>query len=630
MTIRSVCAALLSLGLLSALPGAPVKKRRARVTRSVERVQPQVPSKLPAEILAPELQAQRWLDSLSLRQKIAQLIVMPFYGENPRRGKDLERYVELVKDVQVGGLILLNKPVRGVIREADAVQTATFLNRMQKIAPIPLIVGGDFERGASMRVANLVRYPHAMALGAAHEPSLTFQLGANTAREARLLGVHWVFIPVADVNNNPDNPIINIRSFGEDPAEVATQVRAYIEGAKSVAGSPVLTSVKHFPGHGDTNVDSHLNMPRIASSRERMDRLELVPFRAAIADGVDSVMVAHLAVPAYEPQDLPATVSHNIVTGLLRDKLKFNGIAVTDAMDMKGLSVLFSAGEASVRAIEAGNDVLLIPKNAQEAVDAVEQAVQSGRIKMTQIDESVMKVLLAKARLDLEHHRFVPTAGLKARLNAAAGQQLAATIASKAITLLKNDTQVFPLTGAARQTACYIAFTERKGNTQGDAFLAEVKRRIPRATAVEVAAQTPAKVFDKFIAKDTCTSYAVATYVTFGGGRGTNLNPKLDAYMQRIIETKKPITLVSLGVPYSLRNYGVATTMLATFSTSPYSERAAAAALFGEATITGRSPVTIPATATVGQGIAYTPEAPKGRGVKKASAARSVAARKSL
>src|SRR5579883_506100 len=282
--------------------------------------------------------AERTLRSLSLHDLIAQLVIIPCYGDNPSSETDeYKKFVHLVRDTHVGGMIVLNRAVLGQIRNAEPYAMAVFFNRMQKLAAVPLLVGGDFERGASMRVAGTAKFPHNMAFTAAHDLSLTRFEGAQTARESRAMGVQWVFAPDADVNNNPDNPIINTRSFGEDPAAVSEQVRAYIEGAHSVPGAYVLTTAKHFPGHGDTSVDSHMGLPSITATRERMEQVELPPFRAAIAAGVDSVMTAHMSVPALEPQTIPATVSTKILTGLLKQDLGFKGIITTDAMDMQGL-----------------------------------------------------------------------------------------------------------------------------------------------------------------------------------------------------------------------------------------------------------------------------------------------------
>ncbi|MGB9610074.1 MAG: glycoside hydrolase family 3 protein, partial [Bryobacteraceae bacterium] len=328
--------------------------------------------------------ARRWLASLTPAERAAQLVMVPFYGDAPNpKSPEYQALAALVKDLRVGGLIVLNRVREGVVERADPYQMAAFLNRMQRLARVPLLVGGDFERGASMRMTSTTPFPHAMAYAAAGDVEAVRRLGLTTAREARAMGVHWVFAPVADVNNNPDNPIINIRSFGEDPASVARFVRAFIEGAHSDPAARVLVTVKHFPGHGDTVTDSHLGLGTVEAERARLDAVELVPFRAAIEAGVDAIMTAHLAVPALEPERIPATVSRRIMTGLLRDELGFRGLLTTDAMDMQGLTQMFPPGEAAVRALEAGNDLLLIPQDPRAAVRAILEAVRLGRFYAT-------------------------------------------------------------------------------------------------------------------------------------------------------------------------------------------------------------------------------------------------------
>ncbi len=342
---------------------------------------------------------KQWTRSMSLRDKVAQLIIVPIYGELANtRSAEYRKYVHLIRDLHVGGVIVTGHSLNGGIRNAEPYAMAALLNRLQKLARTPLFVAADFERGASMRVNSTTAWPYSMAFTAAEDLDAVTEEGADTARDARAMGVNWLFAPVADVNNNPDNPIINIRSFGENPEQVATFVEAYINGAHSDHKNPVLVTAKHFPGHGDTTEDSHLSLPRLDADHDRIEAVELVPFRKAIDAGVDAVMTAHLAVPALEPDNLPATVSSKILTGVLRDELGFHGLVVTDAMDMQGLAAMFDSSEASVRAIEAGADVLLMPKHPEEAIRGLVAAVEKGRISRKRLDDSVNRVLAAKLR----------------------------------------------------------------------------------------------------------------------------------------------------------------------------------------------------------------------------------------
>ena len=367
---------------------------------------PRPPSAAPGRASAST--AQQWLRSLSLHDRVAQLIAMPCFGENPpARSEDFKKFRHWVRDLHIGGFIVVNRVVNGRVLNADPYGMAVFLNKMQRLSRLPLLVSSDFERGASMRVSDTTKFPHNMAFGAARDYDGSRYEGAYAAHEARALGVQWVFAPDADVNNNPENPIINIRSYGEDPQEVGRHVAAYIDGAHSDPANRVLVTAKHFPGHGDTSVDTHMGLAKLDVPRERLNAIEFVPFRAAIEHDVDAIMTAHIALPSMEPEEIPATVSAKVLKGVLRGDLGFKGIIVTDAMDMQALTKQFSAGEASVRALEAGADVLLMPTDAEEAINAILRAVRTGRITRKRIDESTLRVLEPKRELGLARKRTV-------------------------------------------------------------------------------------------------------------------------------------------------------------------------------------------------------------------------------
>jgi beta-N-acetylhexosaminidase len=473
---------------------------------------------------------------------------------------------------------------------------------MQRLAKTPLIVAGDFERGASMRIASTTKFPHLMAFGAAGDPELTRKLGQATARESRALGFQWVLVPDADVNSNPDNPIINIRSFGEDPQAVASHVKAFIEGAHS--GKPrVLTTLKHFPGHGDTAVDSHIGLAKIDADRARMDALELIPFRAGIAAGVDSVMTAHMAVPALEPEEIPATVSKNVLTGLLRKELAFQGIIVTDAMDMQGLSKLFPSGEAAVRAIEAGADVLLMPGKPDAAIDAVVAAIQKGRLDKKRVEESILKVLTAKAQAGLDKKRLVDLEAINDEVDSPESGELAQQVADRAVTMIKNERGIVPL--EQPEKACYYVLSESRYSLVGRKVVEELRARVPRASISPMEPTAPDAVIDEAVQKaGQCSVAVVTTFVTATAYRGSvGLSGAYTRLMEGLLKGTTPVVLVSLGNPYLLRGYQGVASYLTTFSTAPTSETAAVKALFGEIPIKGRMPISIPGLAKIGDGL---------------------------
>src|SRR5580704_7122516 len=345
---------------------------------------------------------------MNLRDRVAQLIIGTCYGEAPStKSADYQKYRHWVRDLHIGGFIVANRVDHGAVRNAEPHALALFLNQMQKISKTPLLVAADLERGASMRVSGGAQFPYNMAYGAGRSLDAARYEGLATAREARAIGIHWIFAPVADVNNNPENPVINIRSYGENADDVAQDVAAYIDGAHSDPKNRVMVTAKHFPGHGDTDTDSHMALAKVTASKERLETLEFTPFRAAIAHGVDSIMTAHLAVPALEPDEIPATVSSKVLTGVLRDELTFQNIIVTDAMDMQGVAKMFSQGEAAIRALDAGADVLLMPLNPETVIHALLSAIEGGRLKRARVEESVLRVLEAKVRVGIMKKKLV-------------------------------------------------------------------------------------------------------------------------------------------------------------------------------------------------------------------------------
>jgi len=366
--------------------------------------------------LSPE--AQRWvaktLQGMTVDEKVGQLIFTAYHGAFLSKESDAYReYVQQVDQEHVGGFIVetQSSPL-GVVR-SEAYATAVLANQLQSHAKIPLLMGADFERGTAMRLEEGTSFPPAMGVAAAGSPQDAYEMGRIAALEARAAGVHWVFAPVADVNSNPDNPIINTRSFGEDPQRVAEFVAAFVRGVEE---NGALATAKHFPGHGDTATDSHIDLPIVRADRKRLESEELVPFRAAIAAGVSSIMTGHLSVPAYEPDpNVPATLSPNILTGLLRKQLGFKGLVVTDAMSMGGITVRYPPGEAAVRAFLAGSDAVLMPPVPNAAFEALRDAVRTGRISKARLDESVTRLLSAKARLGLYKSKLVDLNALNAK-----------------------------------------------------------------------------------------------------------------------------------------------------------------------------------------------------------------------
>lgn len=570
------------------------------VTLAIQAATPKATKPKAALSLTPEQRAaQTLMKPMSLRDKAAQLVIVVANGDvYSTKSPDYEKYRHWVADLRVGGIIINNASQNGLVRNAEPHALAVFLNQMQRLAKTPLLVSSDFERAASMRVTGGTRFPHSMAFGAANDLAATKYEGLIAAREARALGIHWIFAPVADVNNNPLNPIINLRSYGEDPEQVSRHVAAFIEGAHSDPDSRILLSAKHFPGHGDTDVDSHLGLPRLEVPRERLDAMELKPFERAIALGVDSIMTAHIAVPALEPSGMPATVSPKVLTDLLRNELKFKGLIVTDSMAMQGMTMLFDSGEGSVRSVIAGADVLLMPPDPEKAIRALVGAVEDGRISRQRLEQSVMRILTAKISLGLNKKKLVNLDAISDVLDSPDSAERAQAVADHAVTLMRNERGALPLT-ANSSRPCLIVITELRISQFGQRTIQEFRRRAPGARIVSLDTGLPLAALEA-TAGDTsaCSTIVAASFASVSADL-KDAKP----FLEKLSRGPVPLVLLPFENPYLITTIPNAAAYLTTFSSSLPSEIAAVKALFGEIPISGHTPVTIPGFAKTGDGI---------------------------
>jgi beta-N-acetylhexosaminidase len=512
-------------------------------------------------------------------------------------------------------------------------EAAALTNQLQHESKLPLLFAADFERGLSMRLYGATVFPHAMAFGAAGKKEYAESFGLITGLESRAIGIHWNFFPDADVNSNPANPIINTRSFGEDPQQVGELLTAYITGAHAAG---MMTTAKHFPGHGDTGTDSHLGVAQVNGDRARLDAVELAPFRAAIAAGVDSVMVAHVTVPALEPDpNRVATTSPGIVSGLLKQQLGFSGIVVTDALDMGALTRLYATdpGRPCVDALKAGSDLLLIPADIDACYQSVLAALRKGEIPVAQIDASVLKMLRAKAALGLHKSRFVDPAALPYIIakpeNVAVGQH----VADDALTLVRDNQQVLPLAATAKdpgtaaprlpyQTVEHpasrlllVIITDDVRLDWGRELDRQVRLRDPGARVMYVDARFAAAVSDDLLrSAGEAEKIAVAVYAVPSAGRAVPVGGSLKStvglgdatgpLLATLLERAAAKTIVvAMGNPYLAGDFPAVQNYLCTFSNATVSEVSAARALFGEIPIHGRLPVTIPNIAQRGAGL---------------------------
>ena len=523
------------------------------------------------------------LETLSVRQKVGQL-VMPWLLGNyaSTTSSEFDTIAVWLDSLGIGGILIsLGTPL----------DVAAKLNALQRRSRLPLLVAADLEWGTAMRLAGGTEFPHAMAFGATDRELDAYELGRVTALEARAVGIHLTFSPVADVNNNPANPIINTRSFGEDAAAVARLVAAYVRGAEEHG---LLTTVKHFPGHGDTGTDSHIELPVAAACWDRLDALELVPFRAALAAGVTAVMTAHVAMPCILAQgDVPATLSTAIMTGILRDSLGHDGLIVTDALSMGALLRRFGPGEMAVRAIEAGSDLLVDPTDVRGTVQAVVAAVENGRISRERLDASVRRILALKARAGVFERREVPLDRVQAVVGHAAFQAHADDIAARALTLVQRG-PLADFRGRRGRTAV-ITYAAETNLSVGNTLLRELRLLGDTVSSFRLYPASGTLSYDSARALIRRTPRVVfAVNVRFIAGLGHISMP--DSLARLIQETvqRRPTMLVSFGSPYVLRQLPeYAGGYLLAWSQAQATERAVARALAGGAAISGRLPITL-------------------------------------
>ncbi len=576
--------------------------------------------------------AEQTLRRLTVEEKIGQVLMIwcraSFLNvENP----EYLQWLEAMQKYHVGSFTMSVHVDGPFLLRTEPYEVAELLNRLQGKSKLPLLFAADFERGVSTRLLGTTNFPHAMAFGADGNIEDAETFGRITAQEARAIGVHWNFFPDADVNSNPANPIINTRSFGEDPKQVGDLVTAYIKGAHEAG---MLTTVKHFPGHGDTATDSHLGVASVNGDRAHLDSIELPPFRQAIAAGVDSVMVAHVTVPALDADpNHVATISPAIVSDLLEKQLGFKGVIVTDALDMAGLTHLFASniGREAVEAFKAGNDLLIIPPDLAASYDSMLKAVRGGEISQQRLDRSVLKILKIKGGLGLNKSRTVDLGAIATAVgkpgNIAFGQQ----VADAAITLVRDNGRVLPLKskGTTKAELPYmtreethnqvvaILFSDDVRTDSGRAFGREFRARIPDARVIYVDPRMAAGMSDEVLkAVDEAQTVVAAVYVIPTAGKVGNSVGMADAtgtLLQQVLDhAAEKTAIVAMGNPYLASDFPKIENYMCTFSNATVSEVGAIKALFGEIPIRGHLPVTIPNVAQRGAGLERPAQVAKG------------------
>jgi beta-N-acetylhexosaminidase len=595
-TARLLLFPLLLLSLMTPKARSHSPSRKLAKSTAAKSAKKQTPSQA-KDAGAAQSDAQ-WVEStlqqMSVEEKVGQLLFTTYHGSFT--STDSDAYAQMMHDVEqlhVGGFINVTQGSPLGFLKSQAYPTAVLNNQLQAKSKLPLLIGADFERGTAMRLDEGTSFPTAMALAAGGNPKDAYTMGKITALESRAVGIQWIYAPDADVNSNPGNPIINTRSFGEDPQRVSEFVTQFIRGVQENGG---LATAKHFPGHGDTTADSHIDLPVVHSDREHLDKIELVPFRAAIAAGVGSIMTGHLNVPALEPDpNTPATLSPRILTDLLRKQLGFEGLVVTDAMDMGGVTVRYAPGDAAVRAVLAGVDALLMPPVPDAAYESLLAAVQAGQISQERLDASVRRILLAKAHLGLRANRFVDVAALNANFGGVSWQAESQQISDRGVTLLRDTPHRLPLDGTKPARALLVCLYADPEPYPGEDLERELRQRFD--SLITLRADTKFAKADnlKLPSSDAYDVAILALFVRVSDRKG-DVDVPADQFplIQKIYQAGKPVISVGLGSPYLIERFSQAETWLSVFGISDVAQISVARALFGEIPIRGHLPVTIP------------------------------------
>lgn len=539
---------------------------------------------------------EQTLSKMTLEEKAGQMVFPNVNGiymsdDSP----EFKRLEFLVKEKNVGGLIFFT---------SDLYEQVVLTNKMQRLAKYPLLIAADYEHGITMRIDGVTPFPNIMALGAVDDENLTYEMAKIIAKEGRAIGVHQNYAPVSDVNNNPNNPIINTRSFGESPELVAKHSNSFLKGLQD--GGMIATS-KHFPGHGNTSIDSHLDLPVLKSNLDELNQIELYPFKENIKAGVMSIMVGHLAVQAIEGDTgIPASLSKKIITDLLINQLGFNGLIVTDALNMHGITNYYSTAKATIEAIKAGHDCILFPDNPIEAIDAIINAVKNGEISEERINHSVRKILLTKKWAGLDKERLVEIDKISSIVGKNEHLELAKLISRKSITLLKNENNLIPLSKDEQQKYAHIIIADSRNDNDGEFFRRNLKSKIQDINFARILMNSGEIDYQSALENSKNSDVIIISiYSKVRSYQGTlGINEKQKELVRKIIALKKPVIMISHGNPYVLGEFPEVTAYINNYGDTKFSELAVIEALLGEIDIEGKSPVSIPAAGVkVGDGI---------------------------
>ena len=523
--------------------------------------------------------AVKYADSLyaklSMDERIGQLYIVALYTNKDQN--HISGVRKLVEQERIGGIILM---------QDDAEQEIALVNEFQKKSRVPMLFGMDAEWGLYQRIKTAHKFPWAMTLGAIQDNGLVYEMASKIAEDAKKMGIYWNFAPVVDVNTNPKNPIIGNRSFGSDVQNVIAKSLAYAQGLQD---NGVLAAIKHFPGHGDTDVDSHLDLPVVKHSLERLNKIELAPFKALMDKKIGGAMIAHLYVPQLEKgKNIPASISYDIVTNLLKNKFRYEGLVITDALNMNAVAKKYPAGELDLRAFKAGNDVLLFSQDVPTGKKLIKEAIQKGEISEKRLEESVKKILKTKYLLGLQNLRPLSSEGINNVLNNDSHAKISEKLYANALTLLKDEKQLFPL----REKEVYYLPLEEASH---EAFLQELSKeiKVKKISFKEIQSIPENAVVIIGLHKDNSTAYKPY---------------KISWESKRLInqvKSRNKVILNVFGSPYALQDVDISgiSSVLVSYENNSLSMKATAEAYLGKQKINGRLPVVVNEQIKYGMGI---------------------------
>ena len=537
-------------------------------------------------------QKDKWVEQqlkeMTLSEKIGQMLI----AHSPARfqsadNRQYQKLSYLISQGKVGGVMFL---------KGNTYDAAVLANRFQMIAPRPLLISADMEKGLAMRIEGATEFAPNMALSATGNSGLVHSMAGIIAQEAKALGIHQSYAPNVDLNINPLNPVINTRSYGDNIPLTIEMSKAFIDGLQS---NGLIATAKHFPGHGDVTVDSHVNLPVLQVDKKRLERLELKPFKAAIDHGVMSVMIGHLAVPKVTGNMTPATLSWRIVTKLLRKELDFEGLIITDALNMKALYQNYTLEDISLRAVEAGNDLLLFSPDPELTHNTILNAVRNGKLSEKQIDKSVRRILLAKRWLGLDKNRFVNLNSIPQQVSLKSHRELAETIANSSITVVRDNKNALPIKTRNNRHILHIILENKRNSLSGESFAKKMDITFDAQT-IRIAPDS--NTLDYRNAADKAkraSAVIISTYVeVLSGVKSLELSDRQQDFVNELtrdLPSRRPLIMISFGTPYLINQFPDIPSYICTYSSSELSEDAAIRLLKGTITPTGKLPVSLTA-----------------------------------